>query len=164
MSQLKINASKNLNSLSIKLVGQLDENATLSKIEVVGSPAIQNIRIDWDGVKVINSDGIKEWIKWVQTVPKDIQIAFEKCPRIVINQVNLVNGFLPKGATIHSFYVPYFCLTCDYITPVLCSAESSFSNHQFNPPRDIRCNKCSQETELDIIPAKYFRFLKGELL
>lgn len=164
MNHLKINTAVNNHTLYVQMIGQLDEDATLSKIEISEKPGIHDILINWDGVKSINSCGIREWIKWIHTVPKDIRITFEKCPRIIINQVNLVNGFLPKGAVISSFYIPYFCASCDSITTVLCSTEASISNSHFNLPKDIPCEKCKMETEMDIVPAKYFRFLKGDLI
>jgi hypothetical protein len=78
----------------------------------------------------------------------------------------MVDGFLPIGAQVESFYVPYFCDTCDAEHNVLFTVgeEIQVSGAQvkvaYSPNSNDLCGKSGCEIELDVMESKYFQFLK----
>ena len=75
-------------------------------------------------------------------------------------QMNMVEGFIPKGSFVQSFAVPYYCEDCDTESrQTMTSKDLTYSDGvvTFNsaPP------KCAKgcELELDANEKKYFKFL-----
>lgn len=133
--------------------GVIDEDADFTKLsEVKGD----NCVFDFDEVSMINSCGIREWIKFIEKLPESITIRYRNCRQIIIEQINMVHGFIRPGAKIESFYAPYYCEGCD----------DEFKQHiktdeiEGKKAPHIKCPNCgSEETEFDAIEAQYFAFL-----
>ena len=141
----------------VGLTGAVDEHASFPSSENF----TEIISLDLTGVKVINSVGIRSWLRWFGEMP-DKEFRFVNCPKAVVMQMNMVDGFLPKNSTVESFHVPYYCESCDQELDVL-----------FNTGKEVRvedgeivikydsshvCEDGSQ-AELDVNKDKYFRFL-----
>lgn len=135
----------------VSLVGVIDEDANFDKIK---SLKMNQFIFDFNNVSMINSCGIREWIKYLQEI-EGAKISYINCPQIIIEQVNMVHGFIRKGITVESFYAPYFCTGCDTGKKIL------LKNSEINgtkPPTKL-CNTCSSELEFDAIEKQYFSFL-----
>src|SRR6185437_12284669 len=89
-----------LNCLTLK--GAIDEDANFAVASAEGSGVI----IDLREVTAINSVGIREWIKWTKTLPAGCKMTVRNCPKIIVDQINMVLGFLPAGTVVESFFVP----------------------------------------------------------
>ena len=114
--KLKINVLKADSSLNIEFTGYIDEDTNLSEIDLQG---VITLVFEWAQVKGINSCGIREWIQWIEKIPPDTKVHIMNCPRVMITQIGMIKGFLPKNTTIESFFVPYFCEKCEATTSVL---------------------------------------------
>ncbi len=142
--------------------GSLDEDAKLPVI----TEKIREVHIDLRQLKTINSCGIREWVKWIQPLSQTYEVHFHCCPKIVIDQVNMVSGFLPKNVYVESFYVPYYCEENDADRSILLERERDFrqpmgSNPGFvNFQETMTFDDVGGEYEIDVISAKYFKFLK----
>ncbi len=135
----------------ISLVGVIDEDANFDKIKAL---KMGHYIFDFNSVNMINSCGIREWIKYLQEI-EGATISYINCPQIIIEQVNMVHGFIRKGITVSSFFAPYFCSTCDTGKKILLkNAEVTGTK----PPVKL-CNTCSNELEFDAIEKQYFSFL-----
>ena len=132
--------------------GPIDEDASFTGVDL--GAGCKELVINFAKVTLLNSCGIRAWIKWIQTVPPSVKIAFEECPKIVVDQINIVDGFLPKGAEVRSFDIPYFCEACEGSTIKSCKKGESYSE-------TVPCSKCGKEAEIDVIESKYFSFLKS---
>lgn len=150
-------------NLHLSLTGTIDEDAQMPPV-TAGS--FKNVMIDMSEIKSINSIGIREWLKWIQPIAENSKITFEKCPKAIVLQFNMVEGFLPSGANVLSFFVPYFCESCDREDNHLftfgkdISVKAGNVNITFDLKANGKCAKSPCESEMDVSAAKYFQFLK----
>ena len=159
MASLKITVTKKGESVLLGLTGLVDESAAFPKVDFLGDSKVAIIV--WSGVNLINSMGIKEWVKWLATFPAGVKIAYAHCPRIIVDQINMVDGFLPKNGTVLSFFVPYYCNDCSAVTNLLFTNGKEFTAGNITAPETVKCTKCGKVSELDIMESKYFKFIKA---
>ncbi len=158
MSSIQLETKTSGSGPAIKISGAIDEDVVFTGILL---PERGDVTLDLSGIHALNSCGIREWIKWIKGVPAAVRIIFENCPKVVVDQMNMVDGFLPKGALVSSFFTPYFCEGCDSVKPVLFRSGAEFSHGKLAPPKEILCDKCRKPMELDVIETKYFKFLQS---
>ncbi|WP_374079844.1 hypothetical protein [Bdellovibrio bacteriovorus] len=119
--------------------------------------------VDMEKVTFINSIGVKNWILWTNKVPTGCKIELTKCPFVIINQITMVHGFLPKSARVQSFFAPYIC-DCGAEANMLFRRGTEFEYAQngekekFAAP-EVPCKKCSSKMEPDFIDKKIVGFL-----
>ncbi|MCH2534019.1 MAG: hypothetical protein MK008_06225 [Bdellovibrionales bacterium] len=157
MGHMKLGSSMDGDTQIIEVAGQIDEDANFSSAELKSD----KIHLDLSGIDAINSCGIREWIKWIKTAPESSQITYSKCPKVIVDQINMVAGFLPNNAQVESFYVPYYCDESGAEKMVLFESGKDYNHGELNPPEDVKCDESGEEMEMDVIEAKYFKFLKG---
>lgn len=143
--------------LVIGIKGNIDEDANFQPVDTTGFTAVV---LDLEGVTAINSVGIREWIKWVKLIPTAIQMSVRKCPKIIVDQINMVAGFLPPAAVIESFFVPYYADATGSEKMVLFQNGKEFKNGVLEFPAEIK-DDSGEVMEMDVIEAKYFKFLKN---
>ena len=158
MSPLKIESIAGASQPTLSLQGDINEDSVFS--QVILSDQKQTM-LDLSGVKSINSCGIREWIRWIKATPGSSKLILSHCPKVVIDQINMVDGFLPKGAQVSSFYVPYYCEPCEKLKSVLFSKGKEFVQSKVTPPAQVLCDHCQKPTEMDVIETKYFKFLQA---
>jgi anti-anti-sigma regulatory factor len=150
--KLKVNLNVVNDKVNTDLEGSIDEDATFEEIEKVsGSEYI----FDFDKVKMINSCGIREWIKFIEKLPKGSKIIYKKCPQIIIEQINMVHGFIPAGASIESFYAPYYDEDSDTEHKILLNS----SDIKGGKAPTVKSPDSGKEMEFDAIEEQYFSFL-----
>jgi hypothetical protein len=120
-------------------------------------PLVPKMNINLENVQSINSTGIREWIKLMAKL-KDSKIKIYNAPKSFIDQVNMVNGFLPLNTTLQSFYVPYFSESTNKEKKVLFVRDKHFGDNFVNVT-DVITDEAGQSYELDILPKKYFKFI-----
>jgi hypothetical protein len=127
--------------------------------------SFSSLSFDWGGVTYINSAGVGLWIKYINEVTATYpaqNIVFERCPFVVVEQMGKVKDFVKLGMKVSSFTVPFVCESCGGQKMVLFEDGIQYNNSQKKPPREVRvqCTKCHEAMDMDVIPAKYFRFLE----
>ena len=152
MKRLTINKQILQDELKVELIGTIDEDAEFS--ELLGLEQ-KTMTFDFNKVSMINSCGIREWIRFLEKIPAQTHVVYNNCPQIIIEQINMVHGFFRQGATINSFYAPYFCETCDKETKVHLQAEQV--KNRKAPV--VNCETCKEPMDFDAIEAQYFNFL-----
>jgi hypothetical protein len=164
MSNFNSAAQLSGDTLRLNLSGTIDEDVTFPKIE--DGPQKQ-IVLDLKDIKTINSVGIREWLNWIKPLSDKYEIVLENCPKAMVFQFNMVEGFLPPKAKVTSFFVPFYCESCDREDNVLFTVgkEVSGSNGAVKIDFDLqKANLCGKgepcEVEMDVTEAKYFQFLK----
>lgn len=157
MSKAVFDVKQNGEHALIQLGGIIDEDMDFSLIKLDGAKSIE---IDLDKIKSINSCGIREWIKWISEL-KNAQIYLKNCPKIIIDQINMVQGFLPPNGKVMSFYVPFF--NDDYGTEkdVLFEYGKHYTEESVNIPDDVRDDQ-GNLMEIDVVESKFFKFLKRQ--
>lgn len=153
MKRLTINKQILQDELNVELIGAIDEDADFK--ELIGLEQ-RIINFDFKQVTMINSCGIREWIKFLENVSADSTIVYENCPQIIIEQINMVHGFFRKGSVIKSFYAPYFCERCGKEAKVHILTEQVKNK---KAPK-VDCPNCGAENmDFDAIEAQYLSFL-----
>jgi anti-anti-sigma regulatory factor len=145
------------NSTVLVIGGDLNEDSSFQgQTLTLGQPIV----LDMEGVTSINSVGIREWIKWIKTLPQNSPVSLRKAPKIIVDQINMIAGFLPPGTVIESFYVPYFSEETNSEKMVLFTAGQEFNGPNLAAPEGV-ADEAGNPMEMDVIPAKYFKFLQG---
>lgn len=144
--------------------GRLDETFRLEPMDFTG---VQSLIVDLKDTKLITSQGIAGWLLWLQQIPKDIPILFQKVPKVIVDQFNLVKGFYPKQSLVESFYIPYYCDACDrhsspLVTRLVDFTEGTSEKSESIALPKLDCEDCKRKMEADVVEEKYFRFLNFE--
>lgn len=156
MSKCEIKIDKSGSSAKITMSGVIDEDLDFSAYSLEG---LGELSVYLGSVKSINSCGIREWIKWFGGA-KNATIQFFECPKIIVDQINMVQGFLPSNAKVMSFYVPYYNDDSGSEKEVLFTYGKEYSDNELKLPTDIKDDD-GNEMEVDVVEAKYFRFIKS---
>ena len=163
MADFKVSQTSTDSELSLTLAGVIDER---SEFPVIDASKYKNIDFDLKLLEYINSIGIRDWVNWIEPLSKKCQISMRNCPKRLVQQFNLVNGFLPKGTHVFSLYVPYFCEKCNFEKSFLFRVGSEVKleagkvslNVDIKKFKDCKVTDC--ELEIDGSEEKYFQFLK----
>ena len=156
MSKCEIKIEKAGASAKIKITGVVDEDTDFKPYALTG---LTQADFHLGGIKGINSCGIREWIKWLET-GTGTQISYHECPKIFVDQINMVQGFLPANGLVASFYVPYFHEESGNEKAVLFTKGKEYAeNGTVTPPAAVKDDQ-GHPMEMDVVEAKYFKFLK----
>lgn len=119
---------------------------------------ISFIQFNLDGIVSINSTGTKEWARLMAGCDK-VSVVLSNCPKVFIDQINAIKGFLPRNCKVRSFYVPYYCddhgleKKLLYVTDELSSIDPEIGI----PDKIVEDLKTY---DIDVIKARYLAFLK----
>lgn len=157
MGQFSVSKRTEGDSVVLSFQGNIDEDASFQDIQLgEGSKFI----LDLEKVNSINSCGIREWIKWIRGAPAGSQITYRKCPKVIVDQINMVSGFLPDNAKVQSFYVPYYSDGSGTEKMILFETGVHFGDGKLQPPDEVKDDASGELMEMDVIEAKYFKFLQ----
>ena len=156
MNTCQVKSVKNNDTVEFVFSGSIDESLA-NYLSVF--PEMTNMTINLDQVGSINSTGIREWIKLMNKIGGS-EIKLIKCPKVFIDQVNMVKGFLPPNAQVESFYVPYFSETKNSELKILFEKGKHFTKSFVNCKETIT-DDSGVVYELDVISSKYFKFIKS---
>lgn len=141
--------------LTVDLCGPIDEDANFEKVLAYES----NLYVfDFKNVTMMNSCGVREWINFIEKLPKQSTLVYMNCPQVVIEQINMVQGFMRAGARIDSFYAPYYSEQKDQVFPILLKTDQI----QDGKAPKINDPETGEELEFDAIEAQYFNFIKQQ--
>lgn len=155
MGKLEVKMDKAGDRLNLVMGGTIDEDADFSQIPIGGHGSID---IKMGNIKSINSCGIREWIKWMGAA-SGAQIVWHECPKVIVDQINMVDGFLPNNAKVMSFFVPYYNDDAGSEKNVLFRYGTEYSEGTLNPPETVKDDD-GNTMDMDVIESKYFKFIK----
>ncbi|MBT7608867.1 MAG: hypothetical protein HN576_03870 [Bacteriovoracaceae bacterium] len=136
-----------------KLKGEINEDLLIEELIYHKSDLI---KVNFKEVVMINSCGVSEWIKFVEAVSNiGSKIQYFNCPQIIVQQVNMVTGFVPGNGSIETFYAPYFCDDCENEDKIL--LKSSDLKGRTAP--ELKCTKCGELSEIDAMEDIYLNFI-----
>ena len=125
----------------VKLKGVIDEEAALARIQHSGRPEIQ---FDFDGVKGINSMGVREWVCFLDSLPKGTRQIYVNCHAQIAEQIALVGGFVRAGTEVRSCYLPYYCEGSDVEKEIPFLLKESVNGMPV-----VKCDKCQAPMEFE---------------
>lgn len=155
MAKFDMQIDKQGSEWKIKMAGTIDEDVDFGQYSLTGAPKIDLFLAD---VKSINSCGIREWIKWIGTAGA-APVSYNECPKIIVDQINMVQGFLPSQGRVLSFFVPYYSEESGSEKSVLFSHGKDYSDSGEIKVPAVKDDE-GHEMEMDVVEAKYFKFLK----
>lgn len=154
MSRCEVRSVKKNKATEYIISGCIDESLSIF-LDLFSEET--NIIINLDEVTAINSTGIREWVK-LMTLLKTTNIHLINCPKLFIDQVNMIKDFLPANSSIESFYVPYFSEKNNTEKEILFERNIHFTEKFVNFNSTITGND-GISYELDIIANRYFKFI-----
>lgn len=164
MLHVQITPAESGPKLSVRIVGEIVENAQL---EVLNLDGRIELHINARGIEYINSAGICVWVEWIAALKAKypgVTIFLDEVPYPILKQIATVDNFLPEGSAIGSFYAPYTCEDC-YATE-----EKLYEIGKDYPPNPspteaaalfetgIGC-KCGSSLEVDALPSIFVKAL-----
>lgn len=155
MSKFEVKIDKASPQFKVSVSGVIDEDVDFNAYSLSGATGVD---FQLGGIKSINSCGIREWIKWVGTAGS-AKVTYNQCPKIIVDQINMVQGFLPATGKVMSFYVPYYNEDSGSEKNVLFTFGKEFTESSVNAPAGIKDEE-GNEMEMDVVEAKYFKFIK----
>lgn len=150
--------------ITLKFSGPIDE--TVKFIDIRLPSSTRQLVLDLGQVSILNSSGLRAWVLWVRSLEKRIGVFFRNCPMNVISQMNILDGFVPMGAIVDSFQVPYFCESCKRETLKIAVRGKDFVEATSDTKSGIlikefeTCPHCKATMQWDVVPEIYFKFLK----
>lgn len=140
------------------LEGWLDERATLPLLD---EPIAGDLVLDLQGITLVNSLGVRNWIQWLQILRVELSVKLIHCSPAVVKQVNILQGFLNDRTKIESIFVPYFCENCGHEENLLVNIPKMGEPLDVTAaPAKMKCSQCGMNMELDMIESEYFAFLR----
>ena len=155
MSGFQIDYNPNGDQLKIDMHGNIDEDVIFDKYPLVG---FKKIDINLANIKSINSCGIREWIRWFSKT-QNTEINLIDCPRVMIEQFNMIDSVRPKDSKIISFFVPYYNEDLNLEKKVLYEFGKNFDENNVKIEETIK-DESGNIFELDVVQTRYFQFLK----
>jgi hypothetical protein len=155
MSNLKVNSRIEKDNIYLGFTGAIDESFEYANLI---NPSAKVYNIDFNELKMINSTGIREWIRFIEKLGSNVQFNYFNCPHYVIQQMNMVKGFLSSNAKVLSFYAPYYCEEADQEKQVLLDAKQIVNFKA--PVIKMMVDGEEVEMEFDGIEEQFFKFLK----
>lgn len=142
----------------LSLSGSMDENMKLPDLNVDSTTLV----IDFNEVNFINSLGIRTWLSWIDNLNFPM-LEMRRLRPAIVEQANLIMGFLPHNTVVSSIYAPWYCEDCDTEELILLENEKDYfweSGVIIEGLSDERqCNNCGSTSELDRNPKLYFHFI-----
>lgn len=140
--------------VEVTITGVIDESADLSPLATLHARALH---IHLRGVRRINSFGVRAWMDAIRRIPITTQLFFVHCPPPVVDQCNMVSGFLGHGR-LESFYAPMTCAECDEQIDQLFETAACRANGGKLPMTP--CPRCGRPMEVDDLEEQYLLFVR----
>lgn len=155
MAKFEIAVDKSSPEFKVSIAGTIDEDVDFTPYALAGANSVE---VQLGNVKSINSCGIREWIKWIGTAGT-AKVTYNECPKIIVDQINMVQGFLPATGKVNSFYVPFYNDDSGAEKSVLFRHGQEFSDSGLANVPEVKDDE-GNAMEMDVVEAKYFKFLK----
>lgn len=104
-------------------------------------------------------------MKLTSKIPQTCEVSVIHLPPMVVQQMNMIDRFLPRHTKVLSLDVPYACLDHDHEFRVTLDLNKDFRFASANAPASytvqnrINCPDGVGQAEPDMVESVYFRFL-----
>jgi hypothetical protein len=141
----------------LALTGRLDETVALGSH--VGGWGARVVVLETEGIKAINSLGIREWMHFVAGLNKGgAKLVHERCSEVLVEQMCFIPA-VRGGGTVKSFHAPYYCPRCDLEVSSLIDVEVHSETLRMMKPPGLPCPQCKGPMALADVPERIFAFL-----
>jgi hypothetical protein len=112
------------------------------------------ILFDWSRTHRITSFGVREWMRFLRSLPAESYYGFVRCTPMVVAQINTIGSFVGRGEVL-SLYLPYECPKCgdraDLLLDITLEKQQS---EEVRCPR-LDCDRCGIASDLEEPPEVY---------
>lgn len=143
-------------SADIVLCGAIDEKFVFETIP----STIRTVNVDVENIEYISSFGVKLWVKWISTLPREATLVLHKARPSTLANVNAVEGFVLPKTVVQSVLVPFTTDDGEEGTDIALEFGKHYTaNGTFNFPAP---KASTGETMVpDFIPERLFKFLRA---
>lgn len=120
-----------------------------------------NCIFNWSAITITSSDGIREWIKFIDDFAKGRKVAMAACPPSVVLCFNLFPRCV-SATVITSAYATFVCPICANERLDLLQIGTDVGDDGALKQQPT-CAICGQEMELALPEAEYFAFVSSDL-
>jgi anti-anti-sigma regulatory factor len=152
MSSLTIAVTHVDNTVEVVMQGQINEDSNFDSLKGLNP---QRMILNLKGISHINSCGIREWIEFQKEHFKAEEVIYQECPQVIVEQMNIVSGFVHSNGIIESFYAPYYSEALDKELKLLLKPADIIGGKA-----PAKTDEQGGELEFDDIEAQYFNFLR----
>jgi anti-anti-sigma regulatory factor len=150
---LSIEKTRTARGVRLALSGVIDEGADFDTLaDLTGS-----VEINMSGVKRINSFGARAWMDAVRVAAKKASLSFVECPPPVIDQLNMIQGFLGHSP-VRNFFAPMICDNCEGEAMHLFDVRACKDRDGHLTP--VQCDDCGGRMSIDDLEEQYTLFLR----
>jgi hypothetical protein len=139
----------------VRLAGTIDEGSDLSPLMRLKGA----VELHLGEVRRINSHGVRNWIDVMRKLPADADVELHECSPAVVDQANMVAGFLGKTKVV-SFYAQLCCEDDLVEEEQLFTVAAVRAAGNKLPP--VPCPRCKKTMTLDDIEGEVLLFLGEE--
>jgi hypothetical protein len=116
----------------------------------------KSIVFDWSGVTITSSDGIREWVGFLDEVAPGRAVALAQCPPNIVISFNMIPACIGP-AKVASVYGTFVCPGCNKErSDVLVTAADVSDRGELKKP--VICESCGDLMALNLPPDEYFGF------
>jgi anti-anti-sigma regulatory factor len=134
----------------VRLYGDITESTSFGELTRLGGTVV----LDLEGVRHLNSIGVRELLTFVQSMASRCTLTAEKCSPVIVGQLNMLPEF-SRHLTVRSLLVPLECPKCFEEVEVLVDVQTTGRRPAIP---DNRC-RCGTSMVLAELEDRYFAFL-----
>ncbi len=136
--------------------GAIDESSLLD----LKLPTDRPVALDLHSLVRVNSAGIQKWIFWTKENLKAKAVSLRRINPSLARVASITEGLMPSTWDIESFYVPYVNESNSEPEDILYIRDRHFTARELRIPPVVSSTVTQHRLALDVIPEKYFLFLK----
>lgn len=126
-------------AIEVNLRGKITEIVELDASQI---PAGRPILIDAGGVSNLNSLGVRNWVRFLDTLcAKSPQVALARFSPMLVFQASMISTFLSRARVV-SFLSPWYCAECENTLEIEHGLQDEL-------PHSVPCPKCKSPMEFD---------------
>ena len=154
MAEIKLNEEQSI--VKINISGVIDGDQQFPPI----SSEVTSVSLDFNGLKYINSSGLRNWIAWKNINLSDhrVKLYVYNCPECFVEQLNVLKDILPAHSKVMSFKIPYYVEEVDKIVNVALSRDEDYVSEDVKYQESIDVDGHNAEIDVDV--KEYFSFLR----
>lgn len=123
----------------------------------------RSITFEMDGFTRMNSIGVRQWDQWMAALraanPK-LVIKLVNIPYFFVELFNVIHEFVPRPYVVNSFYLQYYCDSCEKPVDVLVSGQSGAFPKSVKDLPAMNCDVCQSQLQMDFVSDRIFFFLE----
>ena len=126
-------------------------------LRAASAPCGKDVVFNWSGVTITSSEGIREWVYFLNDFAVGRQVAFSECPPSIVVTFNMIPHVLGP-ARVTSAYGTFVCRGCGKERwELLVVGKDVAADGVIH--KQVCCDGCQGAMELNVPEAEFFAFM-----